>query len=38
MLQYYQELLNECMDISEHIKTENNLKVIFENIKKGEEK
>lgn len=37
-IQYYQELLNECIDISEHIKTGNNLKVIFENVKKGNNK
>ena len=38
MLQYYQELLNECIDISEHKRIQNILKAIFENVKKGEEK
>lgn len=36
-ISYYQELLNECIDISEHQNTQKILKSIFE-IVKGEQK
>ena len=38
LIQYYQELLNECIDIVEHNQTKKIMQIIFEIIRKGEEK
>ena len=34
-ISYYQELLNECLDIAEHQNTQKALKAIFEQMKGG---